>query len=236
MKVLVTGASRGIGRAVCERLLGRGASVAAVARGAALLADLRSKAPNRVHTIACDLADPEARHGLAQRARDALGGLDAVVAAAGVVAHQPPGAISERSLREQLEIDLVAPLRLGEEALSVLDEGGAMVFVSSTLALRPIASSAVYSAAKAGLQAAARSFALAGAPRRLRVNVVCPGVVDTDMLAARPEKERAFLQSLAPLGGVAQPDEIADAIAYLLDAPHTTGATLVVDGGTLLRE
>ena len=228
-RVLVTGASSGIGHAVVAALLERGAKVAGVARRSALI-------DGRAVALACDLADPAARKGLVERARAALGGLDGLVYAAGVVAHQLPGAIDEASLRAQLEVDLVAPLRLGEEALPLLDEGGAMVFVTSTLAERPIVTSAVYSAAKAGLTAVTRSFALAGAARGLRINDVSPGVIDTAMVRERGPAELERLRRLHPLGRLGTAAEVAAAILHLLAAPFTTGSTLRVDGGLLARE
>src|SRR5262249_31528496 len=99
--VLVTGASRGIGRAVVERLLEAEGRVAAVARSLAPLEALARRSREQVAPIACDLADPQARAGLVARARAALGGLDGLVLAAGVVSHQKPGAIDEAALREQ---------------------------------------------------------------------------------------------------------------------------------------
>jgi NAD(P)-dependent dehydrogenase (short-subunit alcohol dehydrogenase family) len=151
-------------------------------------------------------------------------------------------------------VNLVAPLRLGEEALSVLESGGGgMVFIASTLALRPLPTSAVYSAAKAGLLAAMRSLAMAGAARSIRANAVCPGVVDTEMVRAprlapgevppegaelekRISDQLSFLGALHPLGRLGKVEEVAEAVVHLLGAPWTTGSELVIDGGLLLRE
>ena len=173
-----------MGLAVAEALLRAGGQVAVTGRRAERLEAVVRAWPGQAVALPCDLASPSERAGLLARARDALGGLDGLVHSAGVVEHQLPGHISEDALRAQLEINLVAPLRLGEEALSVLEDGGGMVFIASTLALRPLPTSAVYSAAKAGLLAAMRSLAIAGAARRIRANAVCPGVVDTEMVRA----------------------------------------------------
>jgi 3-oxoacyl-[acyl-carrier protein] reductase len=252
-KVLVTGGGSGMGRAVAEALLRAGGQVAVCGRRADRLEAVARAWPGQAVALPCDLSSPSERTGLLERAREALGGLDGLVHSAGVVEHQPPGHISEEALREQLEINLVAPLRLGEEALSVLETGGGMVFITSTLALRPLTTSAVYSAAKAGLVAAMRSLALAGVSRRIRANVVCPGLVDTEMLRAPrlspgeapPEGEElekrisaqlATLGALHPLGRLGKPEEVAEAVLHLLGAPWTTGSELVVDGGLMLRE
>jgi 3-oxoacyl-[acyl-carrier protein] reductase len=252
-RVLVTGGGSGIGRATAEAILQGGGKVAVVGRRLERLEELVSAWPGRAVAARADLQHAGDRQGLLGWARDALGGLDGLVHSAGTVHHQLPGHIDEESLRAQLELNLVAPLRLGEEALEVLEPGGAVVFVTSTLAARPLATSAVYSAAKAGLNAAMRSLALAGAARQLRINAVSPGVVDTEMIRQprlRPgeepptgeERERRSseqleaLAALHPLGRLGRPEEIAEAILYLLQAPWTTGAELVVDGGLLLRE
>lgn len=252
-KVLVTGGGSGIGLAVAEALLRAGGQVAVSARRVERLEAVVRAWPGQAVALPCDLASPSERAGLLARAREALGGLDGLVHSAGLVEHQPLGHISEDALRAQLEVNLVAPLRLGEEALSVLESGGGVVFIASTLALRPLPTSAVYSAAKAGLLAAMRSLALAGAERRIRANAVCPGVVDTEMVRAPrlapgespPEGEElerrisaqvATLGALHPLGRLGKAEEVAEAVVHLLSAPWTTGSELVIDGGLLLRE
>jgi len=252
-RVVVTGGGSGIGRAVAERIASAGGEAIVVGRRGERLAAVAAAWPGRVHALPCDLADPAARDGLLARARDRFGGIDGLVHSAGNVVHRPPGHIDEAALRAQIEVNLVAPLRLGEEALAVLEGGGGVVFVASTLAWRPVVTSAAYSAAKAGLLAAMASLALAGAPRRVRFNAVAPGLVDTEMvreLRLAPgepvpgpaEHERRLqaqmdaLAALHPLGRMGTADEIAAAVVHLLGAPWTTGSTLRIDGGLLLRE
>jgi 3-oxoacyl-[acyl-carrier protein] reductase len=251
--VLVTGGGSGIGLAVAQRLMAAGGRVALVGRRAAPLETVAARFPGRAFALPCDLTDPAQRSGLVARARDAMGELDGFVHSAGMVVHQAPGHIDDAALREQLELNLVAPLRLGEEALELLPRGGGMVFIASTLARRPILTSAAYSAAKAGLLQAMRVLALAGAPRGVRANAVLPGVVNTELVrtlrlspgeaapqgAERAQREVAQLAGLAnlhPLGRVGRTDEVAEAVHYLLGAAWTTGAELVVDGGLMLRE
>lgn len=245
-KVLVTGGGSGIGKAIAEALLARGGQVAVAGRRSEKLEEIVASSNGRAVALPCDLANPEEQRTLVQRAFDALGGLDGLVHSAGEVRHEPLGQIPEPSLRSQLEINLVAPLRLGEAALELLEEGGAVLFVSSTLAVRPVPTSAVYSAAKAGVLALMKSLALAGAARRIRVNAILPGVVDTEMIRTpRPRAGGSIqpvdevledLRALHPLGRLGVPNEIAEAAVHLLSAPWTTGAELVVDGGLLLRE
>jgi 3-oxoacyl-[acyl-carrier protein] reductase len=249
-KVLVTGGGTGIGLAVSEALLASGARVVVAGRRAEPLEALAARFRGRAFALPTDLSDPDAREGILGRAADLLDGLDGLVHSAGNVVHQPPGSIDDESLRAQLELNLVAPLRLGEQALSVLAPGGGMVFISSTLASKPVVTSAVYSAAKAGMLAIVKVLALAGASRCVRANAVLPGVVDTELVrvprlrpgegplsadesARRVEAQLEDLAALHPLG-LGRPSHVADAVVHLLGAPWTTGAELVIDGGLLL--
>jgi len=239
-RVLVTGGGSGIGRAVVEALVAAGSRVVVTGRRAEPLDRLEQTYPGKVHALRADLTESAARDGLLERAAALLGGLDGLVHSAGVVFHEEPGTITEPHLREQLEIHLVAPLRLGEAALRVLEPGGSMVFVSSTLAVRPVVTSAVYSAAKAGLLQVMRVLALAGAVRQIRANAVLPGVVATDMLDAPRhlgggQDQVAALRALHPLGRLGTPGDVARSIVYLLDSPWITGTELVVDGGLLIH-
>lgn len=232
-RVLITGGGTGIGRAVGEMLLRGGGQVAVAGRRREPLESLARAFPGRVVVLAADVADAAGRTGLVRRASEALGGLDGLVCAAGVVRHQAPGQIDDAALAEQLAVNLVAPLRLCEDALEVLEPGGGIVLVASTLALRPVVTSGVYSASKAGLLALVPVLAQAGARRAVRVNAVSPGVVDTAMI----DRARvAALVDLHPLGRLGTPDDVAGAIVHLLGAPWTTGTNLVIDGGLLTRE
>jgi NAD(P)-dependent dehydrogenase (short-subunit alcohol dehydrogenase family) len=125
-------------------------------------------------------------------------------------------------------------MRLGEEALQELEDGGAMVLLSSTLAERPIATSAVYSATKAGLQAMGKVLAAQGAQRSLRVNSLCLGVVETPMVSGDAAR-LAAVEKLHPLG-LGKPSDVASAIVWLLGAPWMTGSEILLDGGLLLPQ
>lgn len=245
-RVLVTGAGSGIGRAVAEGLLRAGGKVAVLGRRRSRLEAVAAAWPGQVEILAADLR-VEAK-GILARAKARLGGLDGLVCAAGVAHHEPPGAISEEALREQLEVNLVAPLRLGEEALAALEPGGGVVFVASNLAHRPLETSAVYSASKAGLLAAMRALGRAGIARGVRVNAVSPGIVDTEMIRAPrarrdepppTEAEAArrldALRAEVPLGRLGRPEEIAEAVIHLLGASWISGSEWLLDGGGLLR-
>jgi len=235
-RVLVTGGGSGIGLSVAESLAKSGARVVVTGRRESVLQAVSSRFPESVVALPGDVTAVDFQEGLLARAASLLGGLDGVVLSAGEVVHEVPGSISESALRSQLELNLVAPLRLCERAIEAVEAGGGVVIVSSTLAVRPVVSSVAYSAAKAGMLAAMRSFAVAGAARRVRFNAVLPGIVDTDMVRDRVSTHGAELRALHPLGRLGMPEDVASAIVHLLGAAWTTGAEFVVDGGLLMRE
>jgi 3-oxoacyl-[acyl-carrier protein] reductase len=221
-EIAVFGGSSGIGRAVVEACLARGNPVTAIARRTELFSHPRL---TWVKADLCIEADRE-------RALRAVEGFRAWVYAAGVVAHQAPGSISQLALDQMLALNFVAALRVGERALTSLAEMGALAFISSTLAAHPVATSAVYSGTKAALTSASKSLALAGAARGIRVNVISPGLVDTDMLAGR---DKGALAALVPLGRLGTAQEIATQVLHVIDSPWMTGTNVVIDGGLSLR-
>jgi 3-oxoacyl-[acyl-carrier protein] reductase len=221
-RVLVTGASRGIGRAVAEKLIAEGRALVLAVRERSSVADLRAEA------IEVDLF--EAEH-VVDRAREALGGLDGVIHAAGIATHASIDAIDERDLDRAFALHVRAPLRLTRDLAAYLraeERGGSIVHVASTLALAPAAGTAVYSATKAALVSFVRTAALDLAKDGIRVNAVAPGIVDTEMIRGR---DVDALRALHPLGRLGTPREIADAIVFALDAEWMTGSVLTIDGG-----
>lgn len=242
---LVTGATRGIGAAVVERLLASGRHVVACGRDAQALSGLAEREPERVTPLLFDLTEVGAPVAAVERALALVPQLSELVYAAGVVEYAPVGSVDEGSLRGQLELNFIAPYLMMQRLAATLRANGrgAMVVITSTLAARQAPSTSAYAASKAALTSAARSFALELAPE-VRVNVVAPGVVDTDMIRVprRPvatpeeqtriiERELEQLRQLHPLKRLGQPSDVAAAVEYLLDAPWVTGSVLTVDGG-----
>ena len=250
-RVLLTGASGGIGGAIAAQLLARGARLAVVGRDRTALQRVVSEQDGHV-VLAADLADPDAAADSVDLALRALGGLDAFVSCAGIAEHAPVGAITREKLERQLTVNFTSPLLMAQRAgVAMADAGaGCIVLVSSTLAITPAPLTTAYAASKAALSSAARSLALELGARGVRVNAVAPGVVDTDMVrAARPRPdgsphpgppEQALAHQLETLrrkhllGRLGTPEEVADSVMYLLCAPYVTGTVLTVDGGLLL--
>ena len=243
-RIVVTGASRGIGRAIARRLLEAGRYVALVARDEARLAQLAAVAPSRAAVIARDLVDPA---GVVEAAAAALGSLDGLVHAAGVAKHAPLDAIEEEQLALAHALHVRAPWVLTRDLARHLgDRPGSIVHVASTLGLKGALETAVYAGSKAALIRMSQVFALELAPRGVRVNVVAPGVVDTDMVralrlppGARPPEDvdaavaaqLEALRTLHPIGRLGTPEDVAAATQFLLDAEWITGTVLTVDGG-----
>lgn len=252
-RILVTGASRGIGRAIALRL-SRDAQVIATVRTDADARSLAEASRGRVASMRVDLLDRGARARLVPDSERSFGPLDGLVHAAGLGEHRLLEAIDHAQIDRHLELNVVAALDLAQAlARSLRGRGaeGSLVFLGSTLAEHPAPSTTVYAATKGAIAAMTRTLALELAPDRIRVNAIAPGVVDTDMVRtprlapgesmptgpARTAREEAQLRDLArlhPIGRVGRPDEIGDAVAFLLDASFATGTILTLDGGLSL--
>ena len=163
------------------------------------------------------------------------GRVDALVNAAGVFARTPATALDEGVMRRILSVNLEGSLRCASAMGAKMVEagGGRIVHLASVAAVGGAPLAGVYAAAKAGLIAAARSAARELGPRGVRVNVVSPGLIDTEMLAPERSLAERFIVPRIPVGRFGRPGEVADLIAFLAtDAPdYLTGAVLDLDGG-----
>lgn len=240
-RFLITGATGGIGRATLQRLLERGDEILAVGRGLEKLDDLaerseraESEGYGRLARHRADLMDEGARAQLAQVAAKGSGGLDGVVYIAGRNDRMPFDELDEAHVRGVFELNFFAPLLLVRSLVPYLNEGAVLLFVSSTLASKPVPGSAAYSASKAALESLSRSLAIELGGRKVRALSIAPGLVDTAMLReGRSENDLEFFASLSPLGRIGEPDEIASLIVHALDNAFLTGVTITVDGGSL---
>jgi NAD(P)-dependent dehydrogenase (short-subunit alcohol dehydrogenase family) len=245
-RVLVTGGSRGIGRAVSEAFATRGARVAVGYRENAEAAEAtRASLAGGSHAVVqADVADPEEAERLVRGAAEALGGLDVVVNNAGIGGRhridEDDYAAWQDAWRRILSVNLIGPANVAWAAGRRMIEsgGGRMVFVSSRGAFRGEPDQPAYGASKAGVNALAQSLAQQLAPYRIFVGVVAPGFVETDLARERlagPEGDAIRAQS--PLGRVARPEEVAHAVAFLASegAEFATGTIIDVNGASYLR-
>lgn len=236
--VLVTGASRGVGRAIVRRLVAGGRHVHGVYRRREDAAQsLLGTVGEGLDLHRADLGDPEAISGLVATLRDECGPLDGVVLCAGT-SHRgnlddPHG--DPDPLVEQLRVNLEGPLRLLRSLLqtNLLPGDTSVVAIGSNLGHRGLAGKVAYAAAKGGLEGAVRSLAHELGPRGIRVNAVAPGLLRTDMTAAIGAEGFDAYAAEVPLRRVGEATDVAPLVEFLLgaDAAYITGQVIDVDGG-----
>ena len=254
---LVTGASRGIGRAAAIALARAGAQVVAhygrnAAEARAVVNQIK-QAGGRSEAVGADLSEPQGPHKLAARVREIVGDrLDILVANAGISKAATIEETTVEDFDEQFAVNVRSPYFLVQQLLPILKEDSSVVFTSSLAAHAAVGnfflffgrngrstlwSSTAYAATKGAIDTLVKHFALILGSKGVRVNAVAPGVVETDMSSfAKTDAGRDFTLGMQALKRVAQPDDIAGAIAFLgSDAARwVSGDTLRVDGGSKL--
>ncbi|MFF5847158.1 SDR family NAD(P)-dependent oxidoreductase [Streptomyces massasporeus] len=235
VNAVITGASSGIGQAVASRFRREGANLALTGRRP----ELPAAHPDDLY-LPGDLNDETFVSALADRAADHLGSVDVVVLCHGHQASSPIADMSYDSAREVLHSNLLSAFLVMKHLMPLAPETGAsMVCVSSRLGMVGMPNQTLYSAAKGGLIAFARGAAIEWSDRNIRVNVVAPGLTATPVIEASfqrrpdPAAYRRTREDSIPIGRLATPEEVADAILFLAckDSSYITGAVLPVDGG-----
>jgi NAD(P)-dependent dehydrogenase (short-subunit alcohol dehydrogenase family) len=234
---LVTGGSMGIGLASARRLIAEGAHVFITGRRAAELEGAARELRDNVSAVVADVAKLADLDRLYETVRDAGGNLDIVVANAGVSEAVPLTEITEAHVDRLFDINVKGTLFTVQKALPLLRDSGAIVITGSIAGSKGFPSYSVYNATKAALRSFARSWTVELAPRRIRVNVISPGPIDTPGVRKLQDGDggafqREFLAK-TPLGRFGTSDEVARVIAFLAsdDASYIAGAEIFADGG-----
>jgi 3-oxoacyl-[acyl-carrier protein] reductase len=234
---LVTGASRGIGRAIAVRLAAQGATVVAAARGdnAAETAAAIATTGGRAESVGIDVTDSDALGGLPGAIVGRHGRLDIVVSNAGITRDQLLMRMKREDWDAVMATNLTATFTLAQAAMRPMlkQRGGRIVAISSVVGQMGNAGQTNYAASKAGLIGFAKALAREVASRGVTVNVIAPGMIDTDMTRTIAEKAQVDWAAQIPLGRLGTVDDVAAAACFLAsdEAAYITGHVLAVNGG-----
>jgi 3-oxoacyl-[acyl-carrier protein] reductase len=235
---LVTGSTRGIGRAIAETLTGAGARVAVVGRDLDRASEAAAGVGGDAQGFACDVADPASVVTLVEGVEKAFGQIDILVNNAGLTRDN----ILFRIKDDDWDAVIDANLRGAFVAIRAASRGmmkrrwGRIVNIASVVGLTGNKGQANYAASKAGLIGLTKSVAKELGSRNILVNAIAPGYIETDMTAAMTPEARAALSGMIPLERLGKPADVAAAVAFLASehASYITGQVLVVDGGMVM--
>ncbi|SBU98607.1 3-oxoacyl-[acyl-carrier-protein] reductase [Streptomyces sp. Ncost-T6T-1] len=236
---MVTGGSRGIGRAVVERFLTDGYDVAYCYRSRPDDADaierLAAERGNRVFGAAADVTDAAAVRGFLDGVQERLGEIDALVTSAGIVRDGPLVTMDQEAWSSVIDTNLTGTFNVCRAAVfALMKQGrGSIVTVSSVAGVRGSATQANYAASKAGIIGFTKSLSKEVARFGVRANVVAPGLIATDMTDAMTAKARESVLAKIPLRRIGTAQEVADTVAFLASerAAYITGQVIRIDGG-----
>lgn len=240
--ILITGGTRGIGRATALRLAGEGARITVNylsrrAEAESLIAEIQN-AGGKCTAVSGDVSKPEDAQRIVDVARDAFGPIDMLVHCAAYSVVEPATDVTWESWKKTMNVNLDGTYNM---VYAVKDEMiarkfGRIVTISSIAALRERENQVHYSASKAAVIAFTRCVAQAWAKHNIRVNCMCPGLVETEMAHVLSDEAHKSIIAQTPMGRIGQPDEIASVIRFLLsdESSFMTGQTVVASGGRVM--
>ena len=235
---LVTGSTRGIGRAIAERLAECGARVAIVGRDAAKASEVAGQVSPEARGFACDVSDIASVTALVAGVEEAFGSLDVLVNNAGLTRDNILLRLNEQDWDAVLDANLKGAFHTTRAVIKGMMKrrAGRIINMSSIVGLTGNKGQANYAASKAGLIGFTKSVAKEYASRNILVNCIAPGFIDTDMTASLPDAARATLLEQIALGRLGRPEDVAGAVLFLASdlAGYITGQVLVVDGGMVI--
>jgi NAD(P)-dependent dehydrogenase (short-subunit alcohol dehydrogenase family) len=244
-RILVSGAASGIGRGTAEMFRAEGAAVALLDRDAGRLAEvageLEASDGPKIASLCADVTDDAHVRQAVDGAAKELGGLDGLVGSAGIDLLKPFEEVNVTEWRTILDTNLTGAFSVTSAAVPHIQAagGGTIVHVASGAALRPLAARTAYCASKAGLVMFAKALAVDLAPHEIRVNAICPGIIESPLFRQTfdgvedPDAELEAVLDRYLIRRIGKPEDIAYAALYLTSAEsaHVTGSTLSVDGG-----
>ena len=230
---VITGGSTGIGLATAKRFVAEGACVFITGRRQAELDAAVSQLGVNATAVQGDVTSLADLDRLYETVKAKKGRIDIVFANAGYGEFQPIGSVTEEHFDKLFDINVRGALFTVQKALPLLKDGGAVLLTGSVAGSKGIANFGVYNATKAAIRSFARTWTNDLKSRKIRVNVISPGPIDTPLLGEVPQEARDHFASLVPLGRIGDSDEIAKAAVFLAsdDSSYVTGAELFVDGG-----
>jgi 3-oxoacyl-[acyl-carrier protein] reductase len=238
-KALVTGASRGIGRAVSERFLEEGAEVWGIGTGEpADLAERMEKSGGRLHWTSADLGRLDGVEGVVEELLKEAGGFDILVNNAGITRDGLSFRMSLENFQKVLDVNLTAAFLVARAVGRdmIRKKSGSIINMASVVGIHGNGGQANYAASKGGLISVTKSLALEMAGRGVRVNAVAPGYITSDMTGAIPEAAKTAMLDRVPLKRPGTPEDVADAVLFLASgaSSYITGQVISVDGGMFI--
>ncbi len=239
---IITGASTGIGRALAEHLAEAGCNLALIARNKEkieIVAKELGKYGVKTKSYACDVSDYERVKTVFSQIKDDFGEVDYLINNAGITFSKPLGKLTIYEFDQEIDVNLKGVYYCTVESVDMIKDGGSVINMGSERGRNGTPSSSIaYAASKAGVHNLTKSFALQLASRKIRVNSVAPaGVYPTEMTKNWPKEKVERAKAGAPLGRLGKPEDIVNAISFLLSdkAEFITGQILDVNGGVTMR-
>lgn len=242
-KVLITGATGGIGRAICELFLKNGAELFITNVQEQSLSEYRQELLTmfptaRINYYTCDLSDKVAIPQLVEEANKTMGGIDVLIGNAGITIDTLTLRMSDEQWQKVLDINLSANFILSRECVKIMSKQhhGRIINIASIIGFAGNIGQANYAASKAGLVAMTKTFALEYASRGITANCIAPGFIETPMTQAMTEQARQQLSERIPMKKIGQPINVANACLFLASnmSDYITGTTIHVNGGMLM--
>ena len=236
---IVTGAGAGIGEATTRLLANQGVQVLMVGRDADRLRRAQAGiAPDTTEILAVDVTGGDAPQKIVRAAIDRWGRLDIVINNAGIYRHGNVADLPMADFDDTFAVNVRAPYALARAAIPIMGPGSSIMFVGTNLTRYGKPGAAAYAASKAAVESLTRTLAVELGPAGIRVNAVSPGMTHTEMTAGNfaDEERHRQLVSMSPVGYLGEPDDIANAIAFLTSdaARYINGSAVVIDGGRRL--